>query len=111
MGKTHTPNPEYIADGTARERLDDAMKRAIARSPKLAFSYTKATLQLQLAKQLAVARAETNLSQAEFAKKAGLSQPFIARLENPYSAKQPSLETLSKLAHAFGKHLTITFDD
>ena len=54
-------------------------------------------------------RTESGLTQEEFAKKAGLTQPLVSRLENTTSAKKSSLETLERIAVAFNKQLRIEF--
>lgn len=51
------------------------------------------------------ARSEARLTQAELAKLAGVSQPMIAKLENPDS--NPTIETMEKVARALGRRLEI----
>jgi len=55
--------------------------------------------------ELRWAREKAGLTQAELAKRAGVSQPAIAQLENPDS--NPTIETLQKVAKALGSELSI----
>jgi predicted RNase H-like HicB family nuclease/DNA-binding XRE family transcriptional regulator len=57
--------------------------------------------------QLRWARHEQGLSQAELARRAGVSQQQIAKLENP--DENPTLATLSKVADALGLTLDVSF--
>jgi DNA-binding XRE family transcriptional regulator len=107
----YTPNPKFQGDNAALNRLEEAINSAIARNPKLAIVYDEETLQIKLAGLLYGLRKENGVSQDEFAKMAGLTQPFIARIENPTSAKKPSLKTLAKIAYGFNKRLVIEFED
>jgi len=107
MKKIYTPNPKFKGDKAAFNKLDRAIKEATERYPELSFEYKKDMFNLNIADILYRLRAEENLTQAEVAKRAGLTQPLIARLENPTSAKKPSLETLSKIAFAFDRQLKI----
>jgi transcriptional regulator with XRE-family HTH domain len=55
--------------------------------------------------QLRWARAEQNLTQADVAKRAGVTQQAIAKLEHPDG--NPTLATLEKVAAAFGLRLDV----
>ncbi len=59
--------------------------------------------------ELRWARERAGLTQAELAKRAGISQPAIAQLEDPDS--NPTIETLQKAAKALGTELSIRLDD
>jgi DNA-binding XRE family transcriptional regulator len=111
MKKAYTPNPKFKGDSAALHRLDKAIESAITRDPRLALEYESENLNLQIAALLHMLRTERGLTQEQFAKQAGFNQPFVARLENPSSEKQPSLETLAKIASAFNKRLIIEFAD
>ncbi|HLL54702.1 MAG TPA: type II toxin-antitoxin system HicB family antitoxin [Myxococcaceae bacterium] len=54
------------------------------------------------------ARHEAGFTQAELARRAGLSQPQLAKLESPDS--NPTLDTLERVAEALGVRLTIGFE-
>lgn len=60
---------------------------------------------LAVAISLRWARAKRGYTQAEVAKRAGVSQPQIAKLENP--SENPTVMTLAKVAHALGARLEV----
>lgn len=60
---------------------------------------------LAVALRLRWARTEAKLTQAELAKRSGLAQQMIARLERPTS--NPTVETLAKVAAALGTTLEL----
>lgn len=59
----------------------------------------------QLARQLLRLRKTQGLSQSEVARRAGLQQPAVARLET--GAHKPSLDTIHRVAHALGRRVEI----
>jgi transcriptional regulator with XRE-family HTH domain len=77
----------------------------------LAFEYQAETLRFHIARLLEEFRLKSELTQIQMADKIGVSQSFIARLENPEANKLPTLETLSRVAHGLGKRLVIQFVD
>lgn len=61
----------------------------------------------QIARQLVAFRIENCLSQAELARRCGVSQPAVARLER--GAHEPRLSTLRRVAHALDADLILDF--
>ena len=57
---------------------------------------------------LRMAREDAGLSQAQLAKRAGVSQPAIAQLEHPDS--NPTIQTLQKVARALGASLRVSIE-
>jgi DNA-binding XRE family transcriptional regulator/predicted RNase H-like HicB family nuclease len=57
---------------------------------------------------LRMAREDAGLSQAQLARRAGVSQPAIAQLEHPDS--NPTIQTLEKVARALGATLRVSLD-
>ena len=80
--------------------------------PKMVKSKGRArTMQVPVPAKLAVklalrwARKRAGLTQAELARRAGLSQPAVARLENP--DHNPTLDLLERVAKALGARLEV----
>jgi predicted RNase H-like HicB family nuclease/DNA-binding XRE family transcriptional regulator len=63
--------------------------------------------QLAVAMQIRQARASAHLSQQELAKRSGVSQQQIAKLERP--GANPTLETIDKIARALRLHFDADF--
>ena len=59
------------------------------------------------AMQLRWAREDAHLTQAQLAKRAGVSQQQIAKLERP--GENPTIGTLAKIAKALGRHVDVVF--
>ena len=60
----------------------------------------------KMAGELLRLRKKQGLSQSEVARRAGLKQPAIARLES--GAVKPTLDTIQRVAHALGRELELT---
>jgi DNA-binding XRE family transcriptional regulator len=54
------------------------------------------------------ARQDARLTQAQLARRAGVTQPAIAQLEDPDS--NPTIDTLDKVARALGVQLRVTLE-
>lgn len=63
-------------------------------------------LPVRLAIRIAQERQKRKMTQKQLARKIGVSQQFIARLENSESTT-PSLRTLEKVAQALDRHLYV----
>ena len=62
---------------------------------------------LQIARLVSDLRTRTGLSQVGLAKKAGVSQPLIARLEKGDSRRTPTFDTIFKLLKVLGYTMSI----
>lgn len=71
------------------------------RNPEFKKEWEASELQYQVIEAIIAERLKRKMSQEELAKKAGLKQPNLARVES--GSVVPSLITLQKLARAFGK--------
>lgn len=69
--------------------------------------YAKLEAQYALASQIIGIRAATGLTQREFAERAGIKQPQLARLES--GQQLPKIDTLAKLAQVAGLSLEIRY--
>ena len=70
-------------------------------------AYNEATVAIHVADQVRQLRSALGISQEELARRAGTSQPMIARLER--GGQPPSLRTLVRLAEALNAELTVRF--
>lgn len=61
----------------------------------------------QIKKSMIEARIAADMTQAELSKITGITQSDISKIENGNG--NPSVKTLKKIAHAFGKKLKIEF--
>jgi transcriptional regulator with XRE-family HTH domain len=59
----------------------------------------------RIARELVRLRKMQGLSQSEVARRAGLKQPAIARLES--GAVRPTLDTIQRVAHALGREVEV----
>ncbi|MDQ2745562.1 MAG: helix-turn-helix transcriptional regulator [Chloroflexota bacterium] len=87
------------ADAVLREQLKD---------PAFRDEWERTALARAVATRVVAYRAEHSLSQAALARKLGVSQPLVARLEA--GDHEPTIRTLTRLAHRLGLefHIDIT---
>jgi DNA-binding XRE family transcriptional regulator len=71
--------------------------------------YEQAGRDLRLGDQLRAIRRSRNLTQKEVAKRAGISQPALSRIE--LGGGVPDLETLRRLGHAMGVRFRVIVGD
>lgn len=81
-------------------------KRTLLANPKVRKEYQKLEPEFQLAQSLISARLKKGWSQAELARRVGMQQPNIARLEGG-NYDRVSLPTLKKVARALGAEIEI----
>jgi DNA-binding XRE family transcriptional regulator len=90
------PFKAYNFDNMLKERL---------KSPKFRKAYEEELARLSLMRDIREARIAKKLTQKQVAKKAGMSQSVVARLE---SGSHPfSLSTLYRIANVFGKKIVL----
>ena len=63
---------------------------------------------LQIARLVSELRARSGLSQVELAKRAGVTQPLIARLEKGDHRRTPTFDTVFKILKALGYSLEVS---
>jgi DNA-binding XRE family transcriptional regulator/predicted RNase H-like HicB family nuclease len=111
-------DPGDIIETHAREALEGWLESTLAsgelppkpsrrpRIPRGARSmWVDIPAKLAIKIELRWARKDAGLTQAQLAKRAGVSQPMIAQLEHP--DYNPTIETLERVAGALGVHLDI----
>ncbi len=84
-----------------RRRLEEDLK-----DPEFKKEWDSLELEFQIQAALMQARVDADMTQAELAKKSGIRQSNISRIES--GAVLPRLDTLETLARAMGKQLKIT---
>ncbi|WP_067142693.1 helix-turn-helix domain-containing protein [Microtetraspora malaysiensis] len=71
--------------------------------------YTRAVRDMDLGERLREVRVARNLTQAEVARRAGISQPALSRIE--LGGGVPTLEMLERISRAIGVRFTISVGD
>ena len=82
--------------------LDEQLK-----DPGFAEEWERSKHEFEIMKLLVEARSEMGMSQSELARRTGIKQPNISRLERGVCS--PTLDTLAALAHGLGKEMRIIF--
>lgn len=85
-------------------RLTD-LDQELAKDPAYRAALEELEPYEEIARQLVAFRIEHGLSQAELARRCGVSQPAIARLER--GEHEPRLATLRRVAHALDADLVL----
>ena len=91
------------------DSLNDWVDRQLEQDPDLKERVRKRLDELKLEEQLVRLREELGLSQSQFAKMLGVSQPVVAKLEAG-QGKRFNVETLVKAAEAAGYRISIKFE-
>lgn len=63
---------------------------------------------LQVARMISELRAKVGISQVELARRAGVTQPLIARIERGDNRRAPTFDTIFKILKALGYSLEIS---
>jgi DNA-binding XRE family transcriptional regulator len=81
------------------------IKREMLKNPEVKRAYDELEPEYRLASSLIQARIDQKMTQAELAKKSGVSQVMIARLES--GATNPTVGTVERVARVLGKELKL----
>lgn len=87
--------------------LDDVIAQNL-KNPAYRRHFDAYDLPIRLALEIATLREKKGMTQSQLAAKMGVTQQFVARLENP-SETVPSLRTLSRVAKALDKKISVAF--
>jgi predicted transcriptional regulator len=85
-----------------KDYLDRQMK-----NPEFAAEWERQRPELEYARAIIAARMEQNLTQAELARRTGIRQSNLSRIENGNCS--PTVATLRQIANGMGKTLHIEF--
>jgi DNA-binding XRE family transcriptional regulator len=86
--------------------LDEILARELKKE-QFRLVFEERRFYLQIAHLVSDLRARTGLSQAELARKAGVRQPMIARLEKGDSRRTPTFDTIFRLMKVLGYTMSI----
>ena len=87
-------------------KFDDYLQEQL-KNPAFAKEYEAIQPEMDVIRAMIDARIEQNLTQKELAKRTGIDQADISKLEN--GTRNPSLKLLKKLASGLGMQLKIEF--
>lgn len=98
-----------MAETARHQRPPAAPKRPAASRGAEAFArYERARTAIMVGSAVRAARRQAGMSQVELARRAGTSQPSIARLER--GLVSPTVVSLDRIARALGAELVIDFE-
>ena len=83
------------------------LKNKLMNNPEFREEYKKSRIDFEIMKAIISARCEQDLTQQELAKRSGLKQSNISRIEN--GSCSPNISTLKQIAHGLGLELYIEF--
>lgn len=86
--------------------LHEILKKQLKRK-EFRLLFDEKRFYLQIAHLVSGLRAKAGFSQAEVAKRTGVSQPMIARLEKGDHRRTPTFDTIYKILNALGYTLVI----
>lgn len=89
--------------------LDDVIKEHQEKDKAFAAAYQKEMLVNAISRMIVQLREQAHLTQEELAKRAGTTQPVIARLESGTDSRVPSLDLLARIAAASNARLDLNF--
>lgn len=86
--------------------MDEVLSREL-KDQEIRLGFEERKFYLQVARLVSDLRAKAGLSQAELAKAAHVTQPFIARLEKGDQRKTPTFDFVFKVLKALGYRMEI----
>ena len=85
----------------------DQLVSKYSKNEEFKIAYDERRFYLQVAHMIRDLREKVGYSQAEVAKKAKVSQPMIARLENGDHRRTPTIETIHRILNILGYQLIL----
>lgn len=90
--------------------LDESLpKIRISEPTNFEYSISPPDLYTEIQKMIIGERKKQKMTQKELARRTGISQANISKIEN--GETHPTIDSLRKIAEAFGKRLFISFDE
>ena len=87
-------------------RLEEILAKEL-KNDEFRLAYDERRFYLQIARLVSDLRARAGLSQVALARKAGISQPMIARLETGDIRRTPTFDTIFRLLKVLGYTMSI----
>ncbi|MBI4441800.1 MAG: helix-turn-helix transcriptional regulator [Acidobacteria bacterium] len=87
-------------------RLEEILAEEL-KNDEFRLAFEEHRFYLEIARLVSDLRTRTGLSQVELARKAGVSQPMIARLEKGDSKRTPTFDTIFRLLQVLGYTMSI----
>jgi transcriptional regulator with XRE-family HTH domain len=103
-----SPVPGRPVPGRPRQGSGAPARPAPQRGPEAFARYERARASIMVGSAVRAARRKAGMSQVELARRAGTSQPSIARLER--GLVSPTVISLDRIARALGAELVIDFE-
>jgi DNA-binding transcriptional regulator YiaG len=95
---------------SATAPVDDFIEREMARrGPRFRAEVDAAYAEMLLEHELAVLREKEGITQAELARRLGVSQPVVARFESGNKQRRVEVATIVRHAAALGYELLVSF--
>jgi DNA-binding XRE family transcriptional regulator len=88
---------------------EEASRRRAARSPEYRAEQERLAPYREIARQVILLRTRQGISQEPLAQRVGTSKSAIVRLESGFH--HPNMETLRRVAEAFGTRLVVGFTE
>jgi len=85
----------------------EKLKSELLQNPEVRCEYEKLQPEFEIQRALVASRIESKMTQKELAKRSGVRQSNISRIEN--GTCSPTVATLQALAEGMGKKLVISF--
>jgi predicted transcriptional regulator len=92
-------------------KLSEVVAPRLKNDPEFRRAYEQRRFIQETAVAVRQLREEAGLSQAELAKRVGVSQPVIARLERGAEQRAPRFETLRRIGEVLGRKVELVFSE
>ena len=92
-------------------RFSEVVAPKLKNDPEFRRAYEQRRFIHETALAVRQLREKAGLTQVELAKRVGVSQPVIARLEKGQDQRAPRFETLRRIGEVFGRQVEVVFSN
>ena len=103
--------PEHVETAQGKPDALEALRQRGMEADGFLEGYEARAVIMRVAREIRSMRINAGLTQTQLARRAGMSQPEISRLEAGVGTQGPGVETLSRLAAACNKEFVPTIQD